>query len=104
VRTAATRAAHVVIWEAIHGPVPAGKELDHRPGCPKRCVNPSHLTPVTHQENMLRGLKNWAGRNARRTHCPKGHVIDGVRSDGRRYCRPCSVANVARWRTTVGHR
>jgi len=92
-----TRAAHVVVWELMRGPVPAGLELDHRCNAPA-CVNPAHLEPVTHRENMLRGPRNWAARNARRTHCPQGHLIDGMRRDGRRYCRPCSVENVRRWR------
>jgi hypothetical protein len=41
-------------WERIHGPVPSGLELDHL--CRQRdCVNPDHLEPVTHAENMRRG-------------------------------------------------
>jgi DNA-binding transcriptional regulator YiaG len=42
-----------VMWEAEHGPVPEGLELDHL--CRQRdCVNLNHLEPVTHQENMRR--------------------------------------------------
>jgi hypothetical protein len=26
-------------------------ELDHRHTCPKNCVNPDHLRPVTHKQN-----------------------------------------------------
>lgn len=38
----------------MHGPVPAGMELDHM--CHDRgCVNPLHLDLVTHQENCKRG-------------------------------------------------
>lgn len=49
-----TRSAHVVQYEATHGPVPAGFELDHK--CRnRRCVNPSHLEPVPHNENVRRG-------------------------------------------------
>lgn len=48
------RLAHRVIWERERGPVPAGLELDHL--CRNRwCVNPDHLEPVTHKENMRRG-------------------------------------------------
>lgn len=40
-------------WETVHGPVPDGLELDHL--CRQRdCVNPAHLEPVTHAENMRR--------------------------------------------------
>jgi len=46
--------AHIVSYEHHFGPVPEGKELDHR--CRVRaCVNPFHLEPVTHVENCLRG-------------------------------------------------
>jgi hypothetical protein len=56
------RVAHAVAYEALHGPVPPGRELDHL--CEnKLCVNPSHLEPVTHQENVIRGfMRKEAGR------------------------------------------
>ena len=77
------------------GEVPAGRELDHTCGN-KRCVNPAHLEAVTHRENVVRG-NGWAS-NARKTHCPKGHQLDGVeacRMKGsigvRRYCKTCKA-------------
>jgi hypothetical protein len=92
-----TRAAHVVIWELLNGPIPPGLELDHRPECPKRCVNPLHLEPVSHKTNMQRAY-------AYIEDCPKGHPLDGLRKNGRRYCRVCSVANVLAWRERTGRR
>ena len=47
------RAAHVVLWEHLVGLVPAGLELDHLCRI-TACVNPDHLEPVTHAENMRR--------------------------------------------------
>ena len=44
---------HKVAWELLNGPVPDGLELDHLCRVPL-CVNPAHLEPVTHQENMRR--------------------------------------------------
>jgi hypothetical protein len=48
------RPAHVYAYEQVHGPVPAGHQLDHR--CRTRdCVNPNHTEPVIHAENGRRG-------------------------------------------------
>lgn len=48
-----TNQAHRVVYEALVGPIPTGLELDHL--CRNTsCVNPSHLEPVTHAENMRR--------------------------------------------------
>lgn len=46
--------AHAYMWIKLRGPIPEGLELDHlcrNPGC----VNPDHLEPVTHVENVRRG-------------------------------------------------
>lgn len=45
--------AHVVSFRLEKGAIPHGTELDHL--CRVRhCVNPDHLEPVTHAENMRR--------------------------------------------------
>jgi hypothetical protein len=45
--------AHRFAYEAFVGPIPVGLELDHL--CRIRnCVNPAHMEPVTHAENMAR--------------------------------------------------
>lgn len=50
------RRVHRVMWERTNGAVPSGLELDHL--CRVRaCVNPDHLEPVSHAENVRRGLR-----------------------------------------------
>jgi hypothetical protein len=81
---------HRYMWEQMRGPIPAGLEIDHLCRVP-RCVNPQHLEPVTHTENLRRG-NGWGGRHARTTHCPKGHPYDEANtqySQGQRKCAEC---------------
>lgn len=88
-----SRLAHVRAWEQIKGPVPKGLVLDHL--CRRRnCVNPSHLEPVTNEENVRRGMFP-SSVNARKTHCKRGHLLAGDnvmlrpgKSDRR--CRACA--------------
>lgn len=49
-----TKRAHIVMYELAVGPVPAGTELDHLCRVTS-CVNPDHLEPVSHAENIRRG-------------------------------------------------
>ena len=83
--------AHRFAYETFIGPIPDGHELDHL--CRNRsCVNPAHLEPVTHSENVRRG--NGAAFWRNKTQCPQGHPYDEENTyfDGRGYrrCRACS--------------
>ena len=78
--------AHRFIYERIKGPIPIGLELDHL--CRnKACVNPDHLEPVTHRENMLRACTDY---------CHKGHLFDPKLRDRHGY-RVCPSCRRIRW-------
>lgn len=80
--------AHRVVYEATVAPIADGFVLDHL--CEnKRCVNPAHLEPVTHAENVRRA---WANKPA----CRNGHLYTpentGRKPNGSRRCRACARA------------
>lgn len=102
------RLAHRVAYETWVGPIPDGLTLDHichtydetclgGQGClHRRCINPTHLEPVTINENVSRGRKHYSSR----THCPSGHPFSventALRSDGGRRCKVCRNAQERR--------
>lgn len=80
------------IW--IDGAIPEGHDVHHICYLPI-CVNPAHLKSITPYENILDSENTLAGRNARKTHCPKGHPYHGenlILSKGKRLCRTCHNA------------
>ncbi len=98
--------AHRLAYELFVGRIPAGMLIDHTchngsdcfhaHDCLHRaCVNPLHLEPVTHGENVRRGMvsKVNGAINRAKTHCPKGHPYTGdnlyINPRGSRNCRTC---------------
>ncbi len=90
--TRGLRGAHRVGYELYVGPIPPGLDLDHLCRNPS-CVNPRHLEPVTHKENVLRGI-GPAATNKAKTECKYGHRLSGnnlYEYRGRRQCKACKV-------------
>lgn len=91
--TAGNAPAHRMAYELATGErVDPALDMDHL--CRNHtCVNPSHLEPVTHRENMLRG--NTVGAlNVVKTHCPLGHPYDEANTrwkhnHTKRDCKTC---------------
>lgn len=95
---------HRWCYEESVGLIPPGLDLDHL--CRNRlCVNPAHMEPVTHGENMRRApLHSFAATNAAKTRCIQGHAFtpeNTGRERGRRYCKTCNRANSQRRRDRV---
>lgn len=100
--------AHRAVYELLVGPIEPGLDLDHMchnadPWCDdptrclhRRCVNPSHLEPVSRGENVRRGL------SLRKTHCRRGHPYDAengyLNPKGYRRCRACDRILQARYK------
>jgi len=91
--------AHRVAYILTIGHPEPGLDLDHL--CRNRlCVNPLHLEPCTHQENIKRGRSGAFNRE--KTHCSRGHAYDEANtargSKGERVCRKCSVMHSQKWK------
>lgn len=83
-----TVGAHRAAYELLVEPIPDGLTIDHL--CfNTRCVNPSHLEPVTNAVNLGRS------RKATKTHCVHGHEFTpentSRQTNGTRKCRTCSA-------------
>lgn len=101
-----TRYAHRWLWLTLVGPLPDGLELDHL--CKvRRCVNPDHLEPVTHAENLRRARAAiTASRRMapKRTHCTEGHALTPDNTlhyperGNERICRICHAVRAKSWR------
>jgi hypothetical protein len=104
-RTMQERYAHRAAFRFFKHEIPEGCEIDHL--CKNTlCVNPLHLDAVPHRENMRRS-DTPMGRNARKTHCKRGHVFDTrntyITKTGERKCRACdNAAQLRRYHAKMG--
>lgn len=94
-------ASHRVSYEYLVGEISDGMTIDHL--CRNRaCVNPEHMEAVSIRENILRGVSPSA-INARKTHCLKGHKLEGDnlylrKTKFERRCRECYRQRTTLWR------
>lgn len=98
--------AHVAVWKSVNGAIPQGLQLDHLchtddAGCPggvgcthRRCVNPAHLEPVTHQEQQRR-KHGYRSPTCSRDHDREGNTmwVRDVSGSLYRKCRTCHREN-----------
>ena len=97
--------AHRVAYVRWVGPIPDDKPVIDHLGHPwhlRRCVRPECLEAISHEENIRRG-DSPAGKNARKTHCPKcgseyNEQNTVYRPSGERRCRICRRQDHARER------
>lgn len=94
------RLVHRYVYECLVGPIPDEMPLDHLCRNP-RCVEPTHVIPVTPRENALSGIGPTA-INAAKRQCIRGHDLDGenliIDHRGGRQCRICLNDHSRRWR------
>ena len=85
---------HRYVYALVRGEFDQSLSIDHL--CRNtRCCNPDHLEPVPIRVNILRSPRGASAVNARKTHCPKGHLYDDGNTwvyDGVRVCRACKIA------------
>lgn len=91
--------AHRAAYATFVCDIPEGLVLDHK--CRVHmCINPEHLEPVTHRENILRG-EGAAARLSKQTHCKHGHEFTPENTSyifGRwRQCKKCSLDRLKKW-------
>lgn len=97
----ALQMSHRVSYEIHIGPIPRNMEIDHicRVRC---CVNPEHLRPLPHKDNVLCG-SGLTAKHALKTHCINGHPFSGDNlqfkpNRNERVCRQCNKDRALAWR------
>lgn len=88
-----TKYIHRAVLEAFVGPCPPGMQCRHLNGDAgdNRLENLAWGTP---SEDNYDRVRHGTHQHTKRTHCPKGHPLDGItyRSDGtvrQRHCKTC---------------
>lgn len=98
---------HALVMLAFVGPRPDGMQVCHwnGDGTDNRLSN---LRYGSASDNSLDMVRHGSHNNARKTHCPKGHIYDEantiVNSKGFRECRTCKRATNRRLMRVVRQR
>ncbi|MFA6159370.1 MAG: HNH endonuclease signature motif containing protein [Candidatus Paceibacterota bacterium] len=97
--------AHRLMYRLLREPIPEGLTIDHLCRTPA-CVNPSHLEPVTMNENTKRGRSPSNLRIGAR-YCIRGHEFtpeNTAHYDGHRKCKACGrIISRARYSRVRDH-
>lgn len=84
--------AHKHAFVLVRGEIAPGMVINHLCYQPA-CVNVEHLEACTQRANLLHG-RGVASRNAKKTHCPAGHLLSGsnvrwINGGKHRRCAQC---------------
>lgn len=88
---------HRLVLEAFVGPCPEGMEALHHDDDPTNNIL-GNIRWGTRSENMTDMVRNGKNHNASKTHCKRGHLLEGnnlygpTLKAGRRECRSCQSA------------
>ena len=99
-----TFTVHGLVLRTFVGPPPPGMECCHADGDVTN-NRMSNLRWDTHAANEDDKRKHGTNHNASKTHCKHGHELSGdnlaIYSQGKRRCRACDRARVARNRAAL---
>lgn len=101
--------AHRLVYCAHHGPFDPWLDVRHSCDNPS-CVEITHLSIGTRSDNMRDSVDRKRSKNAKKTHCPKGHsyaehgleFVPGGKSKSYGTWRHCKVCTRARMRIRLG--
>ena len=93
--------AHIASYKMHVGSIPSGMELDHTCNVP-RCVNPTHLNPVTHQQNIQLAFQRVPKKKSAK--CKRGHDLTGENRASWGTGDYCKICNAMRTRKSYAKR